>query len=183
MASGEEVGAEITRIGKRLVAEHLVGANFGNMSVRQHDDGFFITRTGSYLDDPGEPVYAHMSGEVPPTVSSEWRVHRAVFQNTRHRAIVHAHPPYAVAASLMLDEVVPLDSEGKMFCPIIPIAHGEPGTQELAEDIAECLALAPLCIARGHGTFAAGKTLEEGYLFTSLGEHACRVLSLMRSFQ
>nr|WP_319539227.1 aldolase [uncultured Methanospirillum sp.] len=183
MASGEEVGAEIMRIGKRLVAEHLVGANFGNMSVRPDDDGFFITRTGSYLDDPGEPVYTPMSGEVPPTVSSEWRVHRAVFQNTRHRAIVHAHPPYAVTASLMLDEVVPLDSEGKMFCPIIPIAHGEPGTQELAEDIAECLALAPLCIARGHGTFAAGKTLEEGYLFTSLGEHACRVLSLTRSFQ
>ena len=183
MASGEEIGAEITRIGKRLVAEHLVGANFGNMSVRPDDDGFFITRTGSFLDDPGEPVYAPMSGEVPPVVSSEWRVHRAVFQNTRHRAIVHAHPPYAVAASLMLDEVVPIDSEGKMFCPIIPIAHGEPGTQELAEDIAECLALSPLCIARGHGTFAAGKTLEEGYLFTSLGEHACRVLSLTRSFQ
>lgn len=183
MVSGEEVRAEFTRIGSRLVAEHLVGANFGNMSARPEDDGFFITRTGSYLDYPGEPVYAPMFGEVPKGASSEWRVHRAVYQNTRHRAIVHAHPPYAVAASLMLDEVVPHDSEGKMFCPLIPIAHGEPGTEELAEDIAECLALAPLCIARGHGTFAAGKTLEEGYLFTSLGEHACRVLSLMRSFQ
>ena len=87
------------------------------------------------------------------------------------------------AASLMLDEVIPLDSEGKMFCPVIPIAHGEPGTEELAEDIADCLALAPLCIARGHGTFAAAKTLEEGYLFTSLAEHACRVLSLTGSFR
>ncbi|HWQ64397.1 MAG TPA: aldolase [Methanospirillum sp.] len=183
MVSGEEVSAEFKRFGNRLVVEHLVGANFGNMSVKTEDDGFLITRTGSYLDDPGELVYAPMSGEVSKTASSEWRVHRAVYQNTRHHAIVHAHPPYAVAASLMLDEVVPLDSEGKMFCPIIPIAHGEPGTQELAEDIAECLALSPLCIARGHGTFAAGKTIEEGYLFTSLGEHACRVLSLTRSFQ
>jgi L-fuculose-phosphate aldolase len=182
MGTSEEVRAEFTRIGTRLVAEHLIGANFGNMSVRKDNDGFFITRTGSFLDDPGEPVFVPMSGDVPGAASSEWRVHRTVYQNTRHQAIVHAHPPYAVAASLVLDEVVPVDSEGKMFCPIIPIAHGEPGTQELAEDIGDCLALAPLCIARGHGTFAVGKTLEQGYLFTSLGEHACRVLSLMKSF-
>ncbi|MDD1728238.1 MAG: aldolase [Methanospirillum sp.] len=182
MVTSEEIRAEFTKIGNRLVAEHLIGGNFGNMSIQQ-DEGFFITRTGSFLDDPGEPVYVPISGEVPPSASSEWRVHRTVYQNTRHRTVVHAHPPYAVAASLILDEVIPLDSEGKMFCPIIPIAHGEPGTQELADDIAECLALAPLCIAQGHGTFAAGKTLEEGYLFTSLGEHACRVLSLTQSFQ
>ena len=182
MATSEEIRAEFTKIGNRLVAEHLIGGNFGNMSIQQ-DEGFFITRTGSFLDDPGEPVYVPISGEVSPSASSEWRVHRTVYQDTRHRTVVHAHPPYAVAASLILDEVIPLDSEGKMFCPIIPIAHGEPGTQELADDVAECLALAPLCIAQGHGTFAAGKTLQEGYLFTSLGEHACRVLSLTQSFQ
>lgn len=183
MGSSEEHRDEFKRIGNRLVAEHLIGGNFGNMSIRQDEEGFFITRTGSYLDDPGELVRVPIFGEVPPYASSEWRVHRTVYQNTRHRAVVHAHPPYAVAASLVLEEVTPLDSEGRMFCPIIPIAHGEPGTQELADDIAECLALAPLCIARGHGTFAAGKTLEESYLFTSLAEHACRVLSLTTSFQ
>ena len=183
MGSADEVQYEFMKTGGRLVAEHLIGGNFGNMSIRREEDGFFITRTGSYLDDPGEPVYIPIFGDVPPAASSEWRVHRTVYQNTRHRAIVHAHPPYAVAASLVLDEVIPMDSEGKMFCPIIPIAHGEPGTQELAEDVAECLALAPLCIAQGHGTFAVGKTVEEGYLFTSLAEHACRVLSLTESFR
>ncbi len=182
MDSADAIREGFSRTGMRLVAEHLIGGNFGNMSVRE-EEGFFITRTGSYLDDPGDPVFVPIFGEVSPAASSEWRVHRAVYQNTRHRAIVHAHPPCAVAASLMLDEVIPLDSEGKMFCPVIPIAHGEPGTEELAEDIADCLALAPLCIARGHGTFAAAKTLEEGYLFTSLAEHACRVLSLTGSFR
>jgi len=179
----DQITTEFTKVGRRLVAEHLIGGNFGNLSTRRSEEGFFITRTGSYLDEPGEPVFAPIFGEVPALASSEWRVHRSVYQSTRHRAIVHAHPPYAVSASIILDEVVPLDSEGKMFCPKIRIAHGEPGTQELADDIAECLALAPLCIARGHGTFAAGKTLEEGYLFTSLAEHACRVLSLTPSFR
>lgn len=155
MERSEELKTEFMRFGNRLVAEHLIGGNFGNMSVREDQEGFFITRTGSFLDDPGELVHVPLLGEVPPTASSEWRVHRTVYQNTRHRAIVHAHPPYAVAASLVLDEVTPLDSEGKMFCPIIPIAQGEPGTQDLADDIAECLALAPLCIARGAWNFCS----------------------------
>ena len=174
---------EFTRIGRRLFAEHLVGGNFGNMSLRDEEDSFLITRSGSYLDDPGDLVRAPLFGDVPSDASSEWRVHRAVYQQTRHRAVVHAHPPYAVSASLVFDEITPLDSEGKMFCPTIPIATGEPGSRELAEDVADCLALTGLCIARGHGTFATGKTLEEAYLYTSLAEHACRVLSLVSSFQ
>ena len=174
---------EFTRVGKRLFAEHLVGGNFGNMSVRDGEDSFLITRSGSYLDDPGDLVRVPLFGDVPAEASSEWRVHRAVYQQTRHRAVVHAHPPFAVSASLVLDEITPIDSEGKMFCPTIPIAIGEPGTRELAEDVADCLALTGLCIARGHGTFATGKSLEEAYLYTSLAEHACRVISQVPLFR
>jgi L-fuculose-phosphate aldolase len=178
------VAAEFERIGKRLFAEHLVGGNFGNMSIRLGDtDEFAITRTGSFLDLPGTPVPVPLTGEVPEGASSEWRVHRAVYLQTRHRAIVHAHPPFAVAASLTHDEITPLDSEGQMFCPTIPVAIGEPGTRELADDVADCLALTGLCIARGHGTFAAGKTLEQAYLYTSLAEHACRVLAGVQLFR
>ena len=31
-------------------------------------------------------------------------------------------------------------------------------------------------IARWHGTFTAGKDLDQAYLFTSLAEHCCKVL-------
>lgn len=175
--------AYFSRIGRRLYSEHLVGGFFGNMSVRNEDDHFLITRAGSYLDEPGELVRVPLSGDVPVDASSEWRVHRAVYRQTRYRAVIHAHPPYAIAASLLHDEIIPVDSEGKMFCPTIPIASGEPGTGELASDVTDCLALARLCIARGHGTFAAGKTLDEAYLYTSLAEHACRVLSAMNSLR
>ncbi|NLL11545.1 MAG: fuculose phosphate aldolase, partial [Methanomicrobiales archaeon] len=140
---------EFSRIGRRLFSEHLVGGNFGNMSIHDSGDSFLITRSGSYLDDPGELVRVPLFGDVPPEASSEWKVHRVVYQQTRHKAIVHAHPPYAVAASLVLDEIIPLDSEGKMFCPTIPVAVGEPGSMDLAEDVADCLALTGLCIARG----------------------------------
>ena len=174
---------DFSLIGRRLFSEHLIGGNFGNMSLRDGEDSFLITRSGSFLDDVGELVRVPLFGDVPPNASSEWRVHRSVYQQTRHKAVVHAHPPFAVAASLVFDEIMPLDSEGKMFSPVIPIAVGEPGSSELAEDVADCLGLGKLCIARGHGTFAAGKTLEEAYLFTSLAEHACRVISYTNQFR
>lgn len=100
---------EFQNIGKRLLGEGLVGANFGNMSVREKD-GFSITRTGSFLDSPGETIFLPVEGKVPPNASSEYRVHREVYRITPHRAVVHAHPPHAVALSFNRERIIPLDS-------------------------------------------------------------------------
>jgi L-fuculose-phosphate aldolase len=174
---------EFERIGKRLFAEHLVGGNFGNMSVREGDRGFYIKRTGDYLDDVHELVFVPFDGPVPSNASSEYRVHVAVYKTTPHLAIVHAHPQAAIAASLVMDRIIPEDSEGVMFCPEIPVVGGAPGSQEVADNVASALARGKLVIARGHGTFAAGKNLDEAYQLTSLAEHSCRVIALKREFQ
>lgn len=166
---------DCVRIGKRLFTEGLVGGNFGNMS-RREGDGFLITRTGSYLDDPGDLVLVPCEGAAPKGASSEYRVHQAVYRLSPHRAIVHAHPAHAVAASLACGRIIPMDSEGEMLCPEIAVVGGAPGTQELADNVAAALKDAHLVIARGHGTFAAGKSLDEAYLYTSLAEYSCRVL-------
>lgn len=181
MGGKDLLAHEFERIGKRLFNEGLVDANFGNMSVRG-EDGFYITRTGCYLDVPSNPVFVPMEGFAPGKASSEYRVHREVYMRTRHCAIVHAHPPYACAASLLSDEIIPKDSEGELLCPVIPVVRGMPGSDELAHVVAEALMLGKLAIARGHGTFSAGKDLDEAYMFTSLGEHACRVLWLLGQF-
>lgn len=173
---------EFARIGKRLFAEHLVGGNFGNISVRHDPGGFYIKRTGAYLDVASDPVFIPLDGDVPDSASSEFRVHREVYKKTPHHAIVHAHPPAAVAMSLVCDKVLPEDSEGKMFCPVIPVVSGEPGTQDIANSVTGALAGSKIVIARGHGTFAAGKTLDEAFVYTSLCEHACKVLAIKRNF-
>lgn len=176
-------GEAFARIGKRLFAEHLVGGNFGNMSLHV-GDGYFITKTGSYLDsDPAQIVLMPLNGRATPGASSEWRVHTAIYTETEHKAVVHAHPSHAVALSLLLEsEIVTIDSEGKMLAPKISIVDGSPGTVELAENVAMGLKTSNIVIAKGHGTFAAGKDLDQAYLFTSLCEHACKVLYLAKSY-
>ena len=175
---------DFTRIGKRLFSEHLVGGNFGNMSVKT-DDGYFITKTGSYLDaDPEQIVLMPLNGRVTPGASSEWRVHTAVYNSSEHKAIVHAHPPYAVALSLLTDsEIATIDSEGKLLAPTIKVVDGPCGSQQLADVVAEGLASANIVIAKGHGTFAAGRDLDQAYLYTSLAEHCCKVLYLTKTYR
>ena len=173
---------EFERIGKRLFAEHLVGGNFGNISQRAGDGGFYIKRTGAYLDVATEPILVPFLGDAPKEASTEYRVHREVYNNSRHVAIVHAHPPHAVAASLDSDAIRPVDSEGEMLAPVIPVVCGAPGSQEVADNVAAVLARSNLVIVRGHGTFAAGKTLDEAFVFTSLAEYSCRILSLRSRF-
>ncbi|HVP93539.1 MAG TPA: aldolase, partial [Methanoregulaceae archaeon] len=168
---------EFERVGKRLFAESLVVANFGNMSLRS-GEGFLITRSGSYLDTPGEPVFVPLSGPVPDNASSDYRVHREVYGTTDHRALVHAHPPHAIVCSLSRDRIEPVDSEGTLFCPVIRVVDGPCGSQDLAVAVARALVDAHVVVARGHGTFATGNSLDEAYVCTSLAEHSCRILVL-----
>lgn len=171
---------EFESVGKRLYQERLVSANFGNMSVRD-GEGFLITRSGAFLDDPGELVYVPLEGDVPGNASSEFRLHREVYLQTAHDAVVHAHPVHAVAVSLGGDRVIACDSEGQMFAPEIPVVGGAPGSMEMARNVAAALGNGKVVIVRGHGTFSAGKTLEEAYILTSLAEHSCHVLLLAGS--
>ncbi len=169
---------EFARIGMRLKNDGLIVANFGNMSART-EDGFFITSTGSYLDCPGRAVMVPFEGPVPANASSEYRAHREVYRATRHSALVHAHPPHVVAASLVMNEIIPLDCEGLMFCPVISVVEGKPGSDEIGRNVAEALRLANVVVVKGHGTFAAGRGLDEAYILTSLVEHSCRILWLL----
>jgi L-fuculose-phosphate aldolase len=173
----EEIGEEFSRIGRRLFTDGLLGANFGNMSVRS-GDGFYITRTGSYLDVPEEPVYVPLVGPVPEHASSEYRAHREIYRITAHQAVVHAHPPHAIALSFSTATIIPMDTEGLMFCPLMPVIEGKPGSEELAENVVRGLLSSCVAVARGHGTFAGGKNLDEAYIRTFLTEHSCRILIL-----
>ncbi|MDI6718818.1 MAG: aldolase [Methanomicrobiales archaeon] len=169
---------EIARIGRRLFAEGLTGGNFGNFSVRE-GKGFWIKRTGAYMDEPGTAVFVPFSGSPPPEASRESVVHRAIYLRTNRRAVLHVHPPYAVAASMVRDLVEPKDVEGGMICPRIAVIEGRAGSEELAERVADALAAAAVVLVRGHGTFSCGSTLEEAYLVTSAVEHSCRILHIL----
>ncbi|HXW98465.1 MAG TPA: class II aldolase/adducin family protein, partial [Methanomicrobiales archaeon] len=68
MSGSGSANAELSRIGRRAVAEGLVTGNAGNASARIRD-GFLVTRTGAYLDEPGPLVFVPLDGDIPPGAS------------------------------------------------------------------------------------------------------------------
>ena len=177
---------EISRLGKKLIQAALTSSRFGNISLLDGDK-IFITCTGSMLDELDEDgvVEVDLLGSCPEDAiaSSEICVHRAVYQCTSHQAIVHTHSPYAVAASLLeAGEVLPLDSEGRIFLGPMLIVAGGMGSDALAAAVSSALQDHKACIARGHGVFAAGSGLKEAYTAAAMAEHSAQIGYLVKSY-
>jgi L-fuculose-phosphate aldolase len=174
---------QFRRIGRDLFVAGLVSSHGGNMSVRQ-GDRILITRRGSMLAQLEERDVIDIGLEENDAnvtlASTEIVVHRAIYQATSALAIVHTHPPYAIAQSLVKDEIVPVDSEGSYLLHKVPVVAAQltAGSTEVAELLPKWLKEYDLVMLRGHGPFAIGHLLEEAYQLTSVLEMACRILTV-----
>ena len=125
-------------IGRDLFVAGVISSHGGNLSVRM-GDRILITRRGSMLARLEERDVIETGLEENDAnvmlASTEINVHRAIYLGTAAQAIVHAHPPYAIARSLMCDEIVPIDSEGSYLLHKVPVVHTEltAGSKEVAE--------------------------------------------------
>ena len=92
--------------GRDLFLAGVISSHGGNLSLRQ-GDRILITRRGSMLARLEErDLIATGLEENDADVmlaSTEIGVHRATYQGTSAQAIVHAHPPCAIARSLVCD--------------------------------------------------------------------------------
>jgi L-fuculose-phosphate aldolase len=93
----------------------------------------------------------------------ELPVHQAIYRKRKARAVVHAHPPFAVTLSLLPGDFLPLDTEGALVLgPRIPVVEAGSGSGELAEAVSAALAESLVVLVRGHGCFARSpETLTE----------------------
>ena len=147
-------------------------------------DRILITRRGSMLARLEERDIIDTGLEENDAnvmlASTEIGVHRAIYLGTSAQAIVHAHPPYSIARSLVCDEIVPVDSEGSYLLHKVPVVSAEltAGSIEVAMLLSKWLKEYDLVMLRGHGPFAIGHLLEEAYQLTSVFEMTCRIRTI-----
>jgi L-fuculose-phosphate aldolase len=180
---------QFQRFGKDLFTRGLTSSHGGNMSVRM-GDRIIITRTGAMLGhlterDLIETGLDEDNSNIMLT-SSELVVHRTIYQNTSALAIVHVHPPHAVALTMALkDAIIPIDSEGSYLFRKVPVVHTETtvGSKEVAKLAAQMLREYKIFMLRGHGCFSIGPVLEEAYQWCSSLEESCKIYYLTRTLQ
>jgi L-fuculose-phosphate aldolase len=177
--------SQFQTVGRDLFTRGLVSSHSGNLSIRLAER-IVITRRGSMLGSLGEldliETGVIKNDRATPLASIELPVHRAIYHETPALAVVHAHPPHAIALSMAEKEIVP-GAEGLAQVGRVPVLTGEKGSLELAQAIARALKQHRIVMVQGHGSFAIGQLLEEAYSLTTAFEESCQIACLLKSFQ
>jgi L-fuculose-phosphate aldolase len=166
----------------------LVGAD-GNISARMADGTILITPAGAMKGFLQPPQIAHidMQGEVVdggPGASTERGIHIVAYEERPEmKAVVHAHPPHAVAMTIAgIDLQTPFIPEVVATIGGIPtVPFGTPGTDELGESIRATLRCSDTVLMTHHGSVTLGANLLDAYKKLDMIEHTARILYLAHS--
>ena len=158
---------EIARVGWYTVQRRLVDSFFGNISYSS-GDLIYISQTAASLDELAgciDPVPFTNSSTVGITASSELGAHRAIFETTGCRAILHGHPRFTVVMSMICSEKELCDVADcwrdctkVRFLGVTPVVAGEIGAGGIARNVPPVIGKSGAAIVYGHGVFAVGMT-------------------------
>jgi L-fuculose-phosphate aldolase len=167
----------------------FVAATDGNVSVRLRDGNVLCTpnNVSKGLVKPEELLIVNMEGEpVGPRYgparllkpSSEIRLHLEAYkQRPDVKAVVHAHPPVALALSIagislarcLLPEVI-------VTLGLIPtLPYALPASAESAALISEPIKRYDALLLERHGTVTVGSSALEAYLKLEKVEHTAQI--------
>lgn len=181
--------SQFKTIGNDLFRRGLVSSHSGNMSIRLGGDRMVITRRGSQLGNLEEQDLIETGIEKndrnSPLASVELPVHRAIYKNTSAKAIIHAHPPHAIALSMTEEEISPSNVDIMAEIGPVPVIgqNMDAGPGSLAEEVAQTLKDHRIALVSGHGSFATGQLFEEAYKYTAFLEESCQVLWLVKTLK
>jgi L-fuculose-phosphate aldolase len=177
---------EICQVGRRLYQRGLIAAGDGNISARLADDAVLITPAGLCKGEltPDDLVVVAMDGRLLRAApgrrqSSEQLLHlHAYSRRPDVRAVVHAHPPTAVALTLAgVSMAEPLLPEALLALGPVPTApYARTGTVELALAIDAVVADHDAMLLSHHGGLTLADTPTAAYFLMEQVEHCARII-------
>jgi len=171
----------------------------GHVSIRVDDDTILVrargpAESGLLFTSPEDVVTCSIAHPTAPpggyTLPNELPIHLACYRaDPAVGAVVHAHPPWLIAADLAGVALVPL--VGAYNIPAARLAADGIAvyprgvlinTDELGEEMVAAMGGRPVCVLRGHGVTATGASVEHAVAralaVDSLARMACRVAAL-----
>ena len=185
----QRIASDIVEICERLHRRNMLAAADGNISYRISDDEILITPSGiskAFMNSEQIAVI-NLKGEVlVGKPSTEKLMHLEIFKSTpKARAIIHAHPPTAIAWSIAepLLTKLPSDCLSEVILatgdiPFVPYAR--PGTDQMGIVLKAFLPQHRALILRNHGALAWGEDLDEAYRGMERIEHSAQILALAK---
>lgn len=183
--SRNDTAEAIVEICRALNARNFLAAADGNVSVRLSDEEILITPAGLNKSRvrPADMAVLTLDNEVVSgNPSSERLMHLEVYRRCpKAKAVVHAHPPVAIAWTIARPELSELPAEcmselilavGRV--PVVPYAR--PGTSEMGTNLHPFLPACRALVLARHGALSWGESLEEAYNGIERIEHSAVIL-------
>lgn len=171
--------SELTRIAHLLYQRGYNVSIDGNLSLRLSDNEILMTPSGSHLGfvRPEDFVVVDPNGRLlrgTAQATSEYRLHVALYrQRPDIQAVVHAHSPYAVAASLA---GIDLRQTYITAAPIPTTPYARISSEQSAAAVAPFVDQYNWAILPRHGTVAWAATAWEAFLRIEGLEHSAKVV-------
>ncbi|OAG27950.1 class II aldolase/adducin family protein [Thermodesulfatator autotrophicus] len=177
----------VAEFARKAGEEGLMVGSEGNISVKVKDR-IYITPSGVFKKEleSQDIVVLDLEGNIIDgrNPSSEFRMHLAVYKTREDvSAIIHAHPPYTLALDLTGEDF------NKNYLAEIPLILGkvsrvpyrEPGTEDLAKEVAEASQEADVLVLERHGAVTLGKNLSQALNLMLVLEKVSKVILLAKS--
>lgn len=180
-----ELRERIVEVGKHLHVRNLLAGADGNISVRISDEEILITPSGrnkAFLRASDIATVTLDNRVLEGNPSNERLMHLEIYRASKEaRAVVHAHPPTAVAWSVAKPDLreLPRESLSEVILAVgrVPIArYAEPGTVDMGRVLHELLPESRVMILARHGGVSWGEDLEEAVNGMERIEHIAQIL-------
>lgn len=159
----------------------FICATDGNVSVKLSNKAFLITRSGInkgfmneedilMIDDKGDII----DGRPGHKVSTEWRMHLRAYQlRDDINAVIHSHPPYAVAYTVAgMDIPSDILPETVLTMGDIPVTeYSQPCSPKNADIIQEHIKKYDAIVLKRHGVMTVGSDIFSAYNKLEKVEH------------
>lgn len=181
-----EKSLQIVEIARRLHDRNMLAAADGNISFRISDEEILITPSGiakAFMKPQDMAVITLDNKILKGTPSGERLMHLEIYKNCpQAKAVIHAHPPTAIAWSIARPELreLPADSLSEVILatgriPFVPYAR--PGTLEMGTYLKKFLPQHRALILSRHGAVAWGEDLDEAHRGMERIEHSALILA------
>ncbi len=174
---------EIVSVCHRMYALHFIVATDGNVSVRIAEDELMITRSGICKGEMTEDdvITVDFGGRVlegDGNPSSETYMHIAAYEERPDiAAIVHAHPPTAVAFTIagrsLAQCIIPEVVLTMGTVPTVP--YTTPTTQDVPDAVRRVIRNCDALMLERHGAVCVGMSPKDAFFKLEKLEHAAHV--------
>jgi len=182
MGNASQIREELCKYARKTVASRLVVGPGGNISA-VHEGKMYLSPSGFALDEIAPEQWVEVdvaTGEVTDIglrPSSEVLMHLYAYRaNPQIGAIVHTHPPYCIAFTLVARELpVMFPDQAALVGRTVYVPYVLPTTDKLADAVVEQVNGASTILLGNHGLVTTGRNLREAYYRTEVVEESAKI--------